>query len=67
MSRWAEIRTRIVTESNDLAPAKVLLTIVAVIPFLVGLVVALVWVAVTVVWQAGVVGFRVTSERLRSS
>lgn len=62
MTTLTAITDRVRDESRDLDPARVLLTIVAVIPFalgwLVGVAARALWIVVAWAWAAAVVGFR---------
>lgn len=65
MTTWADTQTRIVREASELAPVKVLITILAAPFFLVGMLIGLVWVTAMLVWQAVWVGVSQTRASLK--
>lgn len=53
---WNQTQARIVREASQLAPMKVLITVILFPFFLIGAVLGLAWVVGTLVWQAVWVG-----------
>lgn len=62
---WADTQTRILNEASQLAPLKVLITIIAAPFFLIGLIIGLVWVVAVLIWQAVWVGVGQARETLK--
>lgn len=56
MTTWQATQTRIVREASELAPVKVLITILAAPFFAVGFLLGFIWVVFCLIWQAVWVG-----------
>lgn len=56
MTSWEQTQTRILREAGELAPLKVLITIIAFPFFVIGIIFGLIWVVATLIWQAVWVG-----------
>ncbi len=67
MTTWTETQTRIVREASELAPVKVLITILAFPFFLIGAVIGLIWVVAMLIWQAIWVGVSQTRSMLKKT
>lgn len=57
---------RVRREAAQLDPVKALLTVLLVVPFVLGYAVRLVWVVVALLWTGGVVGWRTAAEHIEA-
>ncbi len=65
MTTWEQTRVRITSEASELAPVKVLVTILAAPFFVIGLLIAFIWFVLTLAWQAAWVGVDVARRSLK--